>query len=368
MHLKLNQNAASVQSNLGDGEQGLIYLTVTDAVYATLSDTPFIEPINPGIAPVYAARASAAQISQTRTDFLESRKSFNQYTNTDKALKQLLLSAVNDMYLKALKNPVSGYSHVTTKRLIQHLYRRYGQLTPQDLKHNDDTMNAPYDATTPIENLFEQIENVQDIASAANAPYNDAQILNSAYNLAFNTNAFPETCREWRRLPQPQKTWNSFKLLFTEAHQDYMLMQNQGQHRFHAANATESNLHDEETNLALANLASATASDRAAIANLTATNERLTAHIEQLTQQLTLTMQQLANQQMCPPALPNPTSKKPRPPAQQTHYCWSHGFRVKPDGSHTSKTCSRRRPGHQENATATNRMGGYEFGISKSPE
>jgi len=215
MHLKLNQNATSVQSNLGDGEQGLIYLTVTDAVYATLSDTPFIEPLNPGIAPVYAAQTSARQISQTRTDFIENRKSFNQYNNTDKALKQLLLSAVNDIYLKALKNPVSGYSHITTKQLIQHLYRRYGQLTPQNLKYNDDAMNAPYDATTPIENLFEQIENAQDVASAANAPYNDAQILNAAYNLAFNTNVFPETCREWRRLPQAQKTWNSFKLLYT---------------------------------------------------------------------------------------------------------------------------------------------------------
>ena len=213
MHLKLNQNAASVQSNLGDGEQGHIYLTVTDAVYATLSNTPFIEPLNPGITPISPAGATARQISQTRTDFSENRRIFNQFNNTDKALKQLLLSAVNDIYLKALKHPIIGYSHVTTKQLLQHLYRRYGQLTPQDLKNNDDAMNAPYDATTPIENLFEQIENARDTASSANAPYNDTQILNVAYNLAFNTNAFPETGREWRRLPQGHALLCKYKII-----------------------------------------------------------------------------------------------------------------------------------------------------------
>ena len=118
---------------------------------------------------------------------------------------------------------------------------------------------------------------------------------------------------------------------------------------------------DDQTTEALANLASTTAADRTALVNLTVTNERLTAHIEQLTQQLATAIGKIStleagNNQ------PTATTRRNRP-CQQTNYCWSHGFRVNRDGSHTSKTCTKRRSGHQENATASNRMGGYEYGL-----
>ena len=47
IHLKLNSNAASVQSNLGCGTLGILFLTVSPAVYATLSTTKFVPPVNP---------------------------------------------------------------------------------------------------------------------------------------------------------------------------------------------------------------------------------------------------------------------------------------------------------------------------------
>ena len=66
-------------------------------------------------------------------------------------------------------------------------------------------MKRPYDPTLPIENLFDQIEITKDLVQAANAPYAEAQLLNIAYNLVFQSSVFPETCREWRRLPHNQK-------------------------------------------------------------------------------------------------------------------------------------------------------------------
>ena len=46
VNLKLNSNSASVQSNLGCGTLGLLQLTVSTAVYNTLSVTPFVVPVN----------------------------------------------------------------------------------------------------------------------------------------------------------------------------------------------------------------------------------------------------------------------------------------------------------------------------------
>ena len=41
LHLKLNANAASFHSNLGDGLLGLLFLAMYPAVYDTLSDIAF---------------------------------------------------------------------------------------------------------------------------------------------------------------------------------------------------------------------------------------------------------------------------------------------------------------------------------------
>ena len=47
IRLKLNSNAASVQSNPGCGTLSLLFLTVFPAVYATLSTIVFVPPVNP---------------------------------------------------------------------------------------------------------------------------------------------------------------------------------------------------------------------------------------------------------------------------------------------------------------------------------
>ena len=47
IHLKLNSNAASVQSNIVCGTHGLLFLTVSPAVYTNLSTTTFVLPVNP---------------------------------------------------------------------------------------------------------------------------------------------------------------------------------------------------------------------------------------------------------------------------------------------------------------------------------
>ena len=64
VNLKLNSNSASVQSNLGCGTFGLLQLTVSPAVYNTLSSTAFIVPVKPGSAPIIPANSTGAQISE----------------------------------------------------------------------------------------------------------------------------------------------------------------------------------------------------------------------------------------------------------------------------------------------------------------
>ena len=77
--LKLNSNAASVQSNPGCGTLGLLFLTVLPAVYATLSTTMFIPPVNPGPKPSIPTDLTGAVISNLRYHHTEATKIFTEY-------------------------------------------------------------------------------------------------------------------------------------------------------------------------------------------------------------------------------------------------------------------------------------------------
>ena len=61
VHLKLNSNAASFHSNLGNGALSLLYLTLSPAVYSALSATNLFVPVNPGAAPVIPTGSIAPQ-------------------------------------------------------------------------------------------------------------------------------------------------------------------------------------------------------------------------------------------------------------------------------------------------------------------
>ena len=87
VHLKLNSNAASVHSNLGNGTLGLLYLTLSPAIYSILSATTVVVPVNPGTAPVIPTGSTAPQKSDPPYAFTASEKIFIEYDCTDKALR-----------------------------------------------------------------------------------------------------------------------------------------------------------------------------------------------------------------------------------------------------------------------------------------
>ena len=92
VNLKLNSNSASVQSNLGCGTLGLLQLTVSSAVYDTLSVTPFVVPVNPGSIPIISANSTGAQITKLCYSFDTPAALFNEYNRTDKALRNFFFS------------------------------------------------------------------------------------------------------------------------------------------------------------------------------------------------------------------------------------------------------------------------------------
>ena len=157
-NLQLNANAASVHSNLGNGQLGLLSLTVTLVLYQNLAATVFISPTNPGPTPIIPTGATGPQIAWLEEEHTEATRSWKEYLAINKTLKQQLLGAFDDMYYRCLQNCHTGHAMVTTRYILDHLYAAYGQLSPQDLTDNDVRIKADYDPLQPIDSLFNQIE------------------------------------------------------------------------------------------------------------------------------------------------------------------------------------------------------------------
>jgi len=261
------------------------------------------------------------------------------------------------VYVQPLRNRLTGFAAVSTCTILDHLYARYGCISPLDLEANDQQFKAAYDTALPIEALFEQIAKAIDLADAATAPYMPEQILNNAYALMFQTGVYSKACKEWRCRLLAQKTWPLFQDHFVAAHEDLReaqaTTQSAGYHEANTLFATDQNADfHQDTVDALANLAVATAADRSTIAALTAT-------IQQLTQSLDWAQVELAKRPMMAPNTAGPPCHDQACAADRFrygNYCWSHGFRCGKE--HTSATCKWPKEGHKCEATVTNQLSG----------
>ena len=394
VHDILKSNAASVQTTLGGGTHGHLGLVILPALYLVVTGHDFVAPANPGSTPTIPNGATNAQIGVITRQFNAEYKEYQECTRTDQALKQLLLGAVDDIYVSSLRNQYTGYTTLSTMNILTHLYDAYGQITDLDLDNNEKRMKTPYDPNLPIDNLFHQIEAAEEFAITGNSPFTARQIVNTAFLLIFASNAYNDECKEWKRRPQAQKTWANFKTTFMQAYisrRDLQKLQSQASaSNLFGANVIKSNTSVSETTAAstLTDVFSDTSTTIEAIANATIEssnqvallaqdNESLRAHVGQMQELLTAMQTNIrgSNQSNSthPPSQYNRytgrgrgigrgrgRSRQPRGfDANSTHYCWTHGLTRTP--YHTSQTCRDTDPGHKKEATFNKKLNGSKL-------
>jgi hypothetical protein len=213
-----------------------------------------------------------------------------------------------------------------------------------------------------IETLFQKIQDARAFAVAGGQPYGAAMIVIVAYTLVFNTGLFPDACRAWQSRAIAGKTWAQFKIDFATAHRESRLTnQTAKQSGFHSANTMIDQGRDDsmqDTVHAIAQLATATASDRGTVVTLTTTNAKLANQLEDyhaLIAQLKKEIATLKNK-----IKPAWQGQRPIKRTNKNSYCWSHGYQVAK--SHTSAICNMKRSGHQYAATKIDTIGGVQWG------
>jgi hypothetical protein len=111
-------------------------------------------PKNPGPVPTVPYAAIDSEVATLLRKHKTDTNLFKEYITSKKALKQQVIAAVDVMYLKSLRNRITGFATATTLEMLTHLYTSYGRLTPADLQGNDTRLRNPYDTNQPIEALL----------------------------------------------------------------------------------------------------------------------------------------------------------------------------------------------------------------------
>ena len=96
---QLKANAASVPTTLGSGNHGYHGLILSPAAYTTISPTAFIEPAYPGQHPAIPAGTNATNTSAIIRRHTEDTRQWHEFKNVSTALKNQLLSAIEDIYV-----------------------------------------------------------------------------------------------------------------------------------------------------------------------------------------------------------------------------------------------------------------------------
>jgi hypothetical protein len=113
-----------------------------------------------------------------------------------------------------------------------------------------------------------------------------------------------------------------------------------------------------ETAEAIAQLATATASDRGTVATPTTTNAKLANQLEAAHALISQLKGEIVTLKI--KIKPVWQGQRPTRTTNNDSYCWSHRYQV--GKLHTSATCNVRKTGHQENATKIDTMGGVQWG------
>jgi hypothetical protein len=277
---------------------------------------------------------------------------------------QQIVSAVEPQYLMAMHNrTTTGQFTVTIFQLLQYLLTVYGKITPSQLLHlEQETKIFAYDPITPIDVVFNQVEDLVEYGEMANCEFTMHQTVNIAYAILNRTTKFRESIQTWNCLPVLQKTWIAFKIHFREAHTRLqetgeLTMEEAGYHQANLVEAIANRVAELQPVPAYAP-APSTEPDNV-ILPIIAQMQQMMAAMQTTTGQQETTDSRHRGNQPPPPTGPR-TGAPSRPlPPWATRYCWTHG-----KCAHESGRCNNIAPGHQTSATMENKQNGSTYGCT----
>jgi hypothetical protein len=129
------------------------------------------------------------------------------------------------MYLNILNDNMVGFSNISAREMLDHLFLTDGSIAAVDLEHNFENMRKAWGPQQPMETMFKQIQGCADYAESEGVAIDHAQQINVGYAKIFATGSFMSACRRFNEKEPAYKTWTNFKIHFTAMHRQHKQMQ-----------------------------------------------------------------------------------------------------------------------------------------------
>jgi hypothetical protein len=281
-------------------------LTLTAEAYAELSDIPFVIPVAPPADP--EPGTTQPQITENNRLHKRAVAIHSLYVAVNNALRRQILDAVPRVYVRDLEHPQFAYSHVSCRDLLDHLWRNFGTISASDLKNNIQSMYTPWNPADPIETIFHRLTDAIAYSTAGRDPITEAAAVRAGYDVLEHSGLFPRACETWRTALPATHTLANLRAVFKVADTDRKRTVTTGSLGY---------------------------------ANVLATAP--------------LVLPSLAPDSLSLPFSALSVSHSSAALSERT-YCWTHGSSN--NRRHTSATCKNKAPGHRDDATATNTLGG----------
>ncbi|CAB9526539.1 hypothetical protein SEMRO_1844_G301220.1 [Seminavis robusta] len=105
------------------------------------------------------------KLQKLTSSLQQTKNTFLIFRGTETALKKQLLETVSDTFTKTLKHKMYGYAQVTAREILAHLDAAYGTVDADDIKDNEKRMNATWNPSQPIKDLYNQVKDAQKFAA-----------------------------------------------------------------------------------------------------------------------------------------------------------------------------------------------------------
>jgi hypothetical protein len=141
----LQANSQAINTHLCGGTLGHLGIIISDASYSLIdpvaADEPtlLIPPQAPGRAPA-TMNGPSAQISADHHIWEEDVQTYLTCTSVQQALKKQIISVFEPMYLNILNEKMVGYTNISSRDMLDHLFETYGNSTAVDLENNFEHM------------------------------------------------------------------------------------------------------------------------------------------------------------------------------------------------------------------------------------
>jgi hypothetical protein len=85
------------------------------------------------------------------------------------------------MYLDVLNDEMVGFSNITARAMLDHLFITYGSITGVDLENSFEHVRRAWNPQQPVESLFKQIQDCAEYSEAGGVLFGHPQQINVGY-------------------------------------------------------------------------------------------------------------------------------------------------------------------------------------------